>query len=196
MKNKIELKSLTLFVVGVIVFIISCSSPNEITDITNLSDSQWDQIGTGNWSISDDVITGDATGGEAYLMSKKAYTNFLLTLEFKPDSLVNSGIYVRCSIKEGSAEECHEINIWDNHPNQNNRTGAIVNRVTPTSILNTIDKWNAYRIQCEGDSITVELNGVPISSHGTAPNRKGFIGLQAANNGKIQFRSLKILELD
>ena len=37
-------------------------------------------------------------------MSRNKYEDFLLTLEFKPDSIVNSGIYVRCSDTIGSAQ--------------------------------------------------------------------------------------------
>lgn len=186
---------MNLFLVSMLLSLMGCSSFNRTTNITNLDSSQWYQIGEGSWTINDQIITGSSLEGEAYLMSRNKYEDFLLTLEFKPDSIVNSGIYVRCSDTIGSAEECHEINIWDNHPNQANRTGAIVNKKEPSHILNTIDKWNTYEIRCLGDSISVMLNGMLVSSYGSSPNVEGFIGLQAANNGKIEFRNLSIEHL-
>jgi len=71
----------------------------------------------------------DGTGG--FVMTEKSYSNFTLELEFKPDSTVNSGIYIRCKKKVLSDIDCYEVNNWDLHPQQKNRTGAIVSRTSP-----------------------------------------------------------------
>ena len=96
---------MNLFLVAMLFSLMGCSSFNRTTNITNLDSSQWYQIGEGSWTINDQIITGSSLEGEAYLMSRNKYEDFLLTLEFKPDSIVNSGIYVRCSDTIGSAKE-------------------------------------------------------------------------------------------
>lgn len=196
MKNKLIFKAYTIGLGVIAVLITSCEPINHTKNMTNLNPDQWVQSGEGIWTIDEGVITGNASLGEAYLMSQTLFKDFILTLEFKPDEKVNSGIYVRCLEQKGSAEECHEINIWDNHPIQKNRTGAIVNRVPPEQIMNTIGKWNTFKIKCIKDSIEVELNGNTISNFPTSPNQQGYIGLQAANKGIIQFRSINIQVLE
>ena len=157
--------------------------------------SDWVITGDAQWQFKKGVLHGDASKGEGFVITKNTYQNFVLSLQFKPDGQVNSGVFVLCKKKEMSATDCHEINIWDLHPNQDNRTGAIVTKQTPKVKIETIGKWNTYKICCEGETTTVFLNGQITAVHSGNPSKQGVIALQVANNGKIDFRKIHLKAL-
>ena len=45
--------------------------------------------------------------------TKQAYKDFVLEMEFKPESTINSGVFIRCKNYDINASDCYEINIWD-----------------------------------------------------------------------------------
>ena len=157
--------------------------------------SDWEIIGDAQWQFKKGVLHGDASKGEGFVITKNTYQNFLLSLQFKPDKQVNSGVYLLCKGKEMNATDCHEINIWDLHPNQDNRTGSIVTKQNPKVKIQTIGKWNTYKIRCEGETTTVSLNGQITAIHRVNPSKQGIIGLQVANEGKIAFRRIRLKAL-
>ena len=157
--------------------------------------SDWEIIGDAQWQFKKGVLHGDASKGEGFVITKNTYQNFELSFQFKPDGQVNSGVFVLCKKKEMSATNCHEINIWDLHPNQENRTGAIVTKQTPRVKIETIGKWNTYEIRCEGETTTVFLNGQITAVHSGNPSKQGVIALQVANKGKIAFRKIHLKAL-
>ena len=157
--------------------------------------SDWEITGDAQWQFKKGVLHGDASKGEGFVITKNTYQNFVLSLQFKPDGQVNSGVFVICKEKEMSAIDCHEINIWDLHPNQDNRTGAIVTKQNPKVKIETIGKWNTYEIRCEGETTTVSLNGQITAIHTGNQTKQGVIGLQVANEGKIAFRKIRLKAL-
>ena len=170
----------------------ACENQPSRVDLFNPDQEDWVIGGDAEWSMIDGEIIGELDSGSGFVMTKARFENFSLELEFFPDSTVNSGIFVRCSNKELSAEDCYEINIWDLHPNQEWRTGAIVLRESPIAHVNTLNQWNSYRIECDdwgirawvNDQLTVELEDHSLTS--------GFIALQAAGTGKIRFRNVQL----
>jgi hypothetical protein len=62
-------------------------------------------------------------------------------------------------------------------------------------------EWNAYRIECRGDSIKTMINGVVITSFRDALSDSGIIGLQVHDVGsdptpyKVRWRKLRLLPL-
>lgn len=160
--------------------------------ITLFSENQsdWEIVGEAQWHFKKGVLKANATTGEGFVITKNTYKNFLLTLDFKPNKKVNSGIFVLCKGTKMSATDCHEINIWDLHPNQDNRSGSIVTKQIPKAYIETIGQWNTYEIRCEGNRTTVTLNGKVTAIHDGNPAPEGVIGLQAAKEGKIAFRNI------
>jgi len=61
-------------------------------------DENWTRIGEANWRIVDGIAQADAgkKGENSYLMTKKAYGDFMLRAEFWVSDDANSGIYMRC----------------------------------------------------------------------------------------------------
>lgn len=150
----------------------------------------WHTIGNAHWIISDNFITG--VNGLGYLVANKTYGNFILEAEFYPDPVVNSGIFIRCPRNEFSPTSCYEINIWDNHKNQDFRTGAIVTHGMPLELVHTIGKWNTYKIKAMDNRIEVWVNDIKTADLTDSKTSNGYIGFQVDTEGKIRFRNVKI----
>ena len=89
-------------------------------------------------------------------------------------------------------DNCYEINIWDDHPNQQHRTGAIVQHASPPLVaLDTVGQWNRYRISASPSRVSVWLNGTLTAQIDDPVLKDGYIALQSVN-GVVKFRRLKI----
>lgn len=153
----------------------------------------WSRTGDANWTSIADITKSTNQSGSGFLVSTGLYADFELNVEFKPDIAVNSGVLVRCQDPQDIAlSNCYEINIWDMHPNQDYRTGAIVlHSAPPYAHLDTVGHWNQYRILAKGNDISVWLNQKATAKMTNAAFSNGHIALQSAG-GTIQFRNLSI----
>ncbi len=117
-----------------------------------------------------------------------------MTLEYWVDDETNSGVFVRCAdAAVMSPSNCYEINIWDNHPNQDFRTGSIVGRQSPLAHVDTLGQWNRVQVDAYGDLMTVTVNGV-VTARLRDPNLyEGHIALQYAGKNRLRFRDVWIL---
>lgn len=149
--------------------------------------------GKTHWSITQGTVIG--TGEPGYVGTKEVFEDFILTAEFLPGQEINSGIFIRCPSHEGSAKDCYEINIWDDHVNQEFRTGSIVTHGPPLAIMNSVGKWNKYVIKAMGDHIEVWLNDVKTADLTNNKSSKGYILLQRNGQGEIKFRNVNITRL-
>ena len=181
---------LTFFAIG---FLAKCNSSNEVLFEEN--GNNWFTEGDASWGFDDNELVGIAKGGAGFIMTKNLYKDFMLELEFKPDSTINSGIFIRCKNKELSMVDCYENNIWDLHPNQENRTGSVVNRAKPQVQVETLDKWNIYKIIIEKNHLRTWVNGKLTTDIINNDLIEGMIALQAAETGIIRFRNIKIQNL-
>lgn len=184
-------------IVGPIVFLtlllMGCTASNVEKElfVTENGDT-WISGGTANWNWNDGEITGESTSGSSFLMTTESYRDFELSLEFFPDSTVNSGIFIRCSQKEVSAVDCYEFNIWDLHPNQDYRTGALVGKATPLEFVQTLNQWNTYVIKAQNGKLEAWINGVQTVDFIDKSLSEGYIAIQAGESGTIRFRNIKI----
>ena len=156
----------------------------------------WFSGGDAVWSFNNSVLVGTASGGSGFVMSSESYSDFELVLEFFPDSTVNSGVFVRCNNKELSNTDCYEMNIWDLHPDQMSRTGSVVTRAVPQAHVATIDKWNTYKIRCQGNHIETWVNNELTVDIYNTDLVEGYIALQAAETGTVKFRNVQIKKLN
>jgi hypothetical protein len=164
-------------------------------DIFVEGSNKWFQEGRASWKFDVDQLIGTSLGGSGFVMTNKTYANFTLTLEFYPDAGVNSGIFVRCKDKNISNRDCYEMNIWDYHPDQESRTGSVVTRAKPLINVETAGMWNTYKINCENNHIRTWINGKLTIDIYDDDLSDGYIGLQAAETGRIKFRNVRIKEL-
>jgi len=168
----------------------------------NLAD--WREVGAPVWTFADGVVTAgpitdDEADGQAdagYLVSTSSYGNFRLRIEFWVDDDTNSGIFLRCgeinALSEITPDRCYEVNIWDNHPNQDFRTGSIVTLAKPAAKVDTLGRWNRFDIVASGSTIRVTLNGVQTAVLENDRSASGLIALQYAGKHGLKFRQLEI----
>jgi len=179
-------------VIIIALLILSCNKPKPLFQANS---NTWLQKGDAEWKITDEEIVGSLLRGAGFVMTKDAYKDFELELEFYPDETINSGIFIRCKDYALSYTDCYEVNIWDNHPDQPNRTGAIVSRTTPLAQIQTNNKWNTYKIRCEKNRIQAWINGTLVADLENDDLKQGYIGLQAAEIGMVKFRNVMLTQL-
>ena len=182
---------LIIFVV-VLVTTAACTSHRHYADF-----SDWTSVGEAQWVQQPRAVRSSSEVPLSYLVSSQVYRDYQLDIEFYPNAEVNSGVFLNCqSATEIDATQCHEVNIWDNHPRQEFRTGSIVGKVfPPKQHLNTLDKWNRYSIVVQQGSVRVTLNGQETAYLAESDLSEGYLALQKAEGGEIKFRNLMITPL-
>ena len=182
----------------------ACSAPNDSAQDTSAAatSGEWvslfdgsdlgrfNVVGDANWRITNDYVEADS--GNGFLVSDLDYDNFELRLEFWVDVPANSGVFIRCqNPEEIGADSCYEVNIYDTRPNQDYRTGGIVNVAIPTSVINTGGRWNSYEIIADGSHLLVTLNGTLTVDVEDDAMSSGPFALQYGA-GKVIFRNVQV----
>lgn len=157
--------------------------------------NSWTEQGHATWEFENNELIGRVVDGAGFITTKEHFADFILELEFKPDSTVNSGVYLRCENDTINATNCYEINIWDANPNRDYRTGGVVNTFARLAEVETINKWNTYKIKCKNNHLQAWVNGVLTADFQNESHVKGYIGLQTQGTGEIKFRNIKIKKI-
>ena len=165
----------------------------------------FNKVGDANWRIESDGVVADR--GNGFLVTKNSYRNFQLRVEFWAGPDANSGIFIRATDPEkiGTAS-AYEVNIWDDRPEKDYATGAIVGVAKVDPMPKTVGQWNVYEITAKGDTFTIVLNGKQTVVGKDAQHAKGHIGLQHGlgnkdaagvvnDKGVVKFRKLEIKAL-
>jgi hypothetical protein len=167
-------------------------------DGTNLD--HWHPIGDANWRLEDGVVMADK--GSGFLVSKQAYSDFQLRVEFWVDEDANSGIFIRCTNPDKvGTDSAYEVNIYDKRPDPSYGTGAIVNIAKVEPMPKAGGKWNVYEITAQGPQFTVILNGQKtVDSAQDSKFASGRIALQygasvVKDKGIVKFRKVEIKPL-
>jgi Domain of Unknown Function (DUF1080) len=151
-----------------------------------------------NWRAEGGAIQADKTTGKgaSVLVSKRAFKDLELYVEFWAADDTNSGVYLRAPDPNtvNTASGAYEVQIWDKNPNPAYSTGSLVNVASVSPIYKAGGRWNIFEIYAKGTEITVKLNGVVTVSTQNAKAHDGRIGLQF-NGGPIKFRKLLVKEL-
>jgi len=154
---------------------------------------EWNQIGNANWKVRGSIIEADS--GQGFLVSKRTFGDYKLTLDFFANKNSNSGVFMRCSDPRAiSDKSCYEVNIFDSRPDQSGRTGAIVNVAPPKQIVNSEGHWNTMEITGKGSRLVVVLNGVLTVDTRDSKLKSGPIALQF-HQGGIKFRNVRLTPL-
>jgi hypothetical protein len=157
----------------------------------------WSVQGEASWGVDEGAIVA-AGAGDGFLVSDADFDDFRLTLEFWVDATTNSGVFIRCTDRSRiHPDTCYELNIWDHHPRQEARTGAIVFQVMPPRAqVQTIGSWNSMKVLADGGRITLSVNGVVTAELDRADLRSGFIALQHWEQGTVRFRNIQLMPLE
>lgn len=118
----------------------------------------FDKTGDANWRIEKGAAVADK--GNGFLVTKKDYKNFRLRAEFWVGPDANSGVFVHATdAKEIGTKTAYEINIWDDRPEKDYATGAIVGVAKVDPMPKSVGKWNTYDITIKDGVFNVKLNG-------------------------------------
>ncbi|WP_242119253.1 3-keto-disaccharide hydrolase [Aestuariivivens sediminicola] len=177
--------------------------------------SNWTILGgTATYQNSDGIITGTTAANtpNTFLTTNEMYSDFILELELKVDSIMNSGIQIRSNsfpYYQNGRVHGYQVEI---DPSKRAWSGGIYDEGR-RKWLNTLEnnpeaqkafkqnQWNHYRIEAIGDTIKTWVNGVPAAHLIDDKTATGFIGLQVHSIGKsteklgkqVQWKNLKIL---
>ena len=165
----------------------------------------FNRVGDANWRIDGQVVVADR--GSGFLVTKEEFGDFSFRAEFYAEADTNSGIFIRCTDKQKlDSKVCYEVNIWDDRPEKDYATGAIVGVAKVDPMPKSVGQWNVYEITAKGDTFTVVLNGKKTVEGKDNKHAKGLIALQhglgnkdaagvANDKGVIKFRKVEIKAL-
>ncbi len=155
------------------------------------------------WHPAAGQLVCDGDKGHEWLLLDRELGNYILHVEwrFTPrenETRYNSGIGVRLS---RYAEIWHQAQttlaggyligdtvVDGSIQRVNLRDQMKENRVKPAG------EWNVYEVRSEGDTLSLWVNGAPVSEWNDPLIRKGYIALEA-EGFEITFRNLKLKEL-
>jgi hypothetical protein len=157
----------------------------------------FNQVGTTNWAVVDGVLQADKRTSKtpAYLVTKNAYKDFEIRVEFWASHDANSGIFMRCQDPNKITDKtCYEANIFDTRKDPTYGTGAIVWRAAVSPMPKAGGRWNTYEIAVKGQRLVVVLNGEKTVELTNGELASGPIALQHGQ-GVIKFRKVQIRPL-
>jgi hypothetical protein len=155
----------------------------------------FDVVGAPAWSLVNGAAEA-ATGPGSYLVTKQAFGNFDLRVEFWAEPDTNSGVFIRCANpKEITDKSCYEVNIFDQRPDPIYRTGGIVHFAKPMAMIDAGGRWNTFEISARGPRITANLNGTRTAEMEDGTFARGPVALQYGRS-TIRVRKVEIREYD
>lgn len=169
--------------------------------------------GEAHYTVRDEIIVGSTVHDtpNTFLTTDRMYGDFILELDYKVDSTMNSGIQIRSnSFPHYRNGRVHGYQI-EIDPSDRAWSAGIYDEAR-RGWLNTMDNnpkaqqafkqndWNHYRIEAIGDTLKTWINDVPAAYLIDDKTSSGFIGLQVHSIGKdqkegteIQWKNIRIL---
>lgn len=181
----------------ILPLLFNCSKKaNDSTPWTPLFDGQslngWTQKGgEAKYEVRNGTIVGTTVHNTAnsFLTTDKLYGDFILELDYKVDSTMNSGIQIRSNSfphYRGGRIHGYQVEIdpseraWSGGIYDESRRGWL-NPLTDNPKAQKAFKqndWNHYRIEAIGDTIKTWVNNIPASHLIDEKTASGFICLQ------------------
>lgn len=195
--KKIILTNIVILVFSIICFTSCSQEKKDNTPWVSLIDGNtlngWNiKGGEATYDVKDGVITGTTVKNtpNTFLTTDKNYDDFILELDFKVDSSMNSGIQIRSNsfpyYMEGRVHG-YQVEI---DPSARAWSAGIYDEAR-RKWLNPINddnpnakkafkqnEWNHYRIEAIGDTLKTWINDVPAAYLIDDKTQSGFIGLQ------------------
>jgi hypothetical protein len=170
--------------------------------------------GKASFTVEDGCIVGRTAANEpnSFLCTERTFRDFDLSIEFKVDPRLNSGVQIRSERREDRGGERvfgYQIEI---DPSARAWTGGLYDEGRRGWLVDLKDKpearaafrqgeWNRLRIRAIGPQIQTWLNGVPVVDVLDSMTPEGFIGLQVHGVGaraeplEVRWRSIELTEL-
>jgi len=157
------------------------------------------------------VGTSKPNSQNTFLCTEQEYTDFILELEVKADTGMNSGIQFRSQSLPGykngrvhgyQAEIDPSSRAWSGGLYDEARRGWLVDLKNNPDGRQAYKKfsWNKYRIQAEGRTIQIFVNGVKTTQFTDTLQTSGFIALQVHGTKKerpmeVRWRNIRLADL-
>lgn len=191
------------------------AKPKEWVDLLKGGDLSQYWTTTGNWKLTDGVAELTPRPGEsgwtrydAYLWLKdKQYQDFEFEFEFKVNKGGNSGFYFHVGNLKSPVATGIEVQIYDSGGKKpdakltDHDACGFIPGVPPTkNTCKPAGEWNLVNVLCQGDKVTVRLNGEVVNeldlNNPRVKNRPktGYIGFQD-HGVPLWLRGLKFREL-
>jgi len=207
-----------LLVVGCLALSVACQkSTHQPENWVPLFDGKtlngWVQRGgTATYFVENENIVGLSKINipNSFLCTAQNYGDFILELEVKVDSTLNSGIQIRSnSLPEYKEGQVHGYQVeidpsaraWSGGIYDEGRRGWLqdlkANETGRKAFKNGV--WNHYRISAIGDSLKTWVNGVPTAALRDSMTATGFIALQVhgskTDSLEVRWRNIRIQDL-
>lgn len=176
----------------------------------------WEQKGgQAKYTVEDGQIVGRTVldTGNSFLCTKQFYSDFILEVDFKVDSQLNSGVQIRSnSFPEYNNGRVHGYQV-EIDPSGSAYTGGIYDEARRGWLYTLAGneaaqkafkagQWNTFRIEAIGDAIKTWINGVPAANLYDTRTRTGFIALQvhgigndkAKENIEVRWRNIRVID--
>jgi len=150
-------------------------------------------------------FTGQPVGA---LLTETEYTDYVLTLQWRwPEGAGNSGVLVHASgsrvqgpwpkclepqLQSGDAGDFHGIGGFRYHADHKDdaQTGGRAVKIADNA-ENALGEWNTMHVVCDGDTVTVYVNGVLVNRCHDVEASAGKIGLQSEGVA-VEFRNVAV----
>ncbi|MBL7977224.1 MAG: DUF1080 domain-containing protein [Bacteroidetes Order II. Incertae sedis bacterium] len=204
------------------------SSPAQVRHKMTIDRPRWRKLFDGKtlkgWHILGGKATFRVENGEiigetalntpnTFLATHERYGDFVLELELKVDTLLNSGIQIRSNtfpdylngmVHGYQVEVDPSIRAWSGGIYDENRRLWMYDLKNKPKAQQAFrnNQWNHYRIAVVGSRIRTWVNGVPIADLADGLTLSGFIGLQVHGIGndvtkkglKVRWRNIRLLD--
>ena len=210
---------LILIVMPVLIFLSACDqTPKDDTPWVDLFDGKdlngfTQKGGEAKYEVRDGMLVGSTVHDtpNSFMATDKMYGDFILELDYKVDSTMNSGIQIRSNsfpyyqdgrvhgyqIEIDPSERAWSAGIYDE--GRRGWLNPLPDNPEAQKAFKQND-WNHYRIEAIGDTIQTWINGVPAANLVDDKTAEGFIALQVHSIPKenkagteIMWKDIKIL---
>ncbi len=220
MKTRLKTGISSLILLSLLMTLSSCDSkPKDNTPWVDLFNGKnldgWTQKGgDAKYEVKDGMVVGTTVPNtpNSFLTTNKMYGDFIMEVDYKVDSTMNSGIQIRSnSTPQYQNGRVHGYQI-EIDPSDRAWSAGIYDEGR-RGWLNTMDNnpkaqkafkqndWNHYRIEAISDTIKTWINDVPAAYLIDDKDASGFIALQVHSIGdntkeagkQVMWKNIRIL---
>ena len=199
----INFKINQLFLIGFLLFFVACDQSKKDKEpwVDLFDGSTFNGLnqkgGDAIYSIRDGAIVGATVHNtpNSFMATDQMYGDFILELEYKVDSTMNSGVQIRSNSFEAYRDgKVHGYQIEIDPSDRAWSAGIYEEGGRAWLVTLTENKegqkafkqndWNHYRIEAIGDTIRTWINDVPAAHLIDDMTKSGFIALQVHSIGE------------
>ncbi len=205
------MKTITKIIACAAITLGSCAPKPAAIDLFNGTDlTGWvgylaaDSLDTAKeFTVRDGVIC--LSGPLGYIRTEATYTDYKLEVEWRwPGEPTNSGIFQRLQLPDQGLPQCYECQLRAGDAGDvvglagaktaetadNPAQIVIMPKLAGSSEL-APGEWNKAEIVCQGDQMTITINGVVQNQATGLTLSGGHVGLQS-EGGPVEFRNVRL----